>query len=101
MPFSILNSNGTSNDAVVTARGVSGRRLKVLKICHLPRLVSEVDSFLSLLVEDFRIDDVLSRIMLISLEGYSLRSQGLETMRQALTIATSDSIIVHTVDGII
>ena len=101
MPFSTSNSNGAPNDAVVTAGGVSGRRLKVLKTCHLPRLLAEVELFLSSLVEDLRIDDVLSRIKLISLEGYSLRSQGLETMRQALTIVTSDSIIVHTVDGII
>ena len=96
MPFSTSKSKGAPNDAVVTAGGVSGRRLKVLKTCHLPRLLAEVKLFLSLLVED-----VLSRIKLISLEGYSLRSQGLETMRQALTIVTSDSIIVHTVDGII
>ncbi len=101
MPFSTSNSNCAPNDAVVTAGGVSGRRLKLLKTCHLPRLPSDDEVFLSLLGEDLRINDFLSRIKLISLEGYSLRSQGLETMRQALMIVTFDSMIVHTVAGII
>ena len=100
MPFSTSSSKGAPNDAVVTAGGVSGRRLKVLKTCHFPRLLSDGEVFLSSLGEDLRLDDFLSRIRLISVEGYSLRSQGLETMRQALTIVTSDSIIVHTVAGI-
>ena len=100
MAFSTSSSKGAPNDAVVTAGGVPGRRLKVLKTCHLPRLLSEAEVFLSLLVEDLRTDDVFSRIRLISVEGYSLRSQGLETMRQALMIVTSDSMIVHTVAGI-
>lgn len=100
MPFSTSSSKGAPNDAVVTAGGVSGRRLKVLKTCHFPRLLSDGEVFLSSLGEDLRLDDFLSRIRLISVEGYSLRSQGLETMRQALTIVTSPSMIVHAVAGI-
>ena len=102
MPFSTSSSsNGAPNDVVVTAGGVSGRRLKVLKTCHLPCLLSDDELFFSSLGEDLRIDDLLSRIKLTNLEGYSLSSQGLETIRQALTIVTSDSIIVQIVAGII
>ena len=100
MAFSTSSSNGAPNDAVVIAGGVSGRRLKVLKTCHLPRFLSEAGGLFSFLVEDLRIDDFHFRIRLISLDGYSLRSQGLETIRQALMIVTSDSIIVHMVVGI-
>ena len=100
MPFSTSSSNGTPNDTAVTAGAVSGRRLKLLKTCHLPRLPSDDEVLFPLLGEDFRIDELLSRIKLISLEGYSLRSQGRETIRQALMIVMSDSMIVHTVAGI-
>ena len=102
MPFSTSSSsNGAPNDAVVTTGGVSGRRLKLLKTCHLPRLLSDDELFFSSLGDDLRIDDLLSRIKLTNLEGYSLSSQGLETIRQALMIVTSDSMIVQITDGII
>ena len=100
MPFSTSSLNAAPNDAVGTAGGVSGRRLKVLKTCHLPLLSSDDEVFLSLLHEDLRIDDFLSQIKLISLAGYNLKNQGLETIRQALMIVTSDSMIVHMVAGI-
>ena len=69
MPFSTSNSKGAPNDAAVTAGGVSGSRLKLLNSCHLPCLPSDDDACFSLLREDFLIDDVRSRIKLISLDG--------------------------------
>ena len=101
MPFSTSSSsNGAPNDAVVTTGGVSDRRLKLLKTCHLPWLLSDDELFFLSLDEDLQINDLLSRIKLINLEGYSLSSQGLETIRQALMIVTSDSMIVQMVAGI-
>ena len=47
--------------------------------------------------EDLLLD--LSFIRLISLSGYNLRSQGRDTIRQALMIVTEDSSTVQIADG--
>ena len=47
--------------------------------------------------EALRIEDVFSRIREMSLEGYILRSHGLDTMRHTEMMVTSDSMIVQMV----
>lgn len=97
MPFSTSNLNGSPIDAPVTAGGVSVSLLNVLKSGHLLRSSLAFEGSFFALRDVLRIEDVDSRISEISLAGYSLTSQGLETIRQALTIVTFDSMMVQTV----
>ena len=80
------------------AGGLSGSRLKLLKRCHFFCLPAPDELILSA-CEDFLIEEVPFPIREISFTGYSLRSKGLETIRQALTIVTLDSMIVQMVAG--
>ena len=92
--FSTSSSNGFPIDTFVIAGGRSVRRAEVLK--SLLRPLEGSGAFL-------RVDLLLdpSRIRLINFSGYSLRSHGLDTIRQALMMVALDSSTVHIVTGTI
>ena len=92
--FSTSNSKGLPIDTFVIAGGRLVRRATLLK-----RPLRSFEGFDVFLRDDLLLD--LSLIRVINLSGYSLRSHGRDTMRQALMIVMLDSSIVHTAAGTI
>ena len=87
------NWNGPPMEPFVTNGGLSSILRNVLKCSFsFESLLEEDDDFLA--VESFCWTKEMS------LDGYILANQGLETIKQTLMMVTSSSIMVHMVAGI-